>query len=122
LSRRKGRRLFGWHLDAETGLMSQVQPRIDGALWSPELNSWLKPDGKYLRLYNRLNRLRPTRGEVDEMKARREAERAEREALARQMETERAEQERRRAEQERQRADTLAEKLRALGIDPDQLL
>lgn len=35
---------------------------------------------------------------------------------------ERAEQERQRAEQERQRAERLAERLRALGVDPDEVL
>jgi hypothetical protein len=36
-------------------------------------------------------------------------------------ERQRAEQERRRAEQERQRAERLAERLRSLGVDPDQV-
>lgn len=51
------------------------------------------------------------------------------EALARQQaeqraeqESQRAEQERQRAEQERQRADRLAEKLKELGIDPNNLM
>ena len=136
LSRRKGRRLFGWHLDADTGLMSQVPPQSDGSLWSPQLNSWLRPDGMYLRLYDRSSRRRLTKGEVDEAKAEREAlarqaatERAEGEALARKMEAERAEAaiqqmqaEAERAEREALRAQALAEKLRALGIDPDQPL
>ncbi len=136
LSRRKGRRLFGWHLDADTGLMRQVPPQSDGSLWSPQLNSWLRPDGMYLRLYDRSSRRRLTKGEVDEAKAEREAlarqaatERAEGEALARKMEAERAEAairqmqaEAERAEREALRAQALAEKLRALGIDPDQPL
>jgi len=136
LSRRKGRRLFGWHLDADTGLMRQVPPQSDGSLWSPQLNSWLRPDGMYLRLYDRSGRRRLTKGEVDEAKAEREAlarqaatERAEGEALARKMEAERAEAairqmqaEAERAEREALRAQALAEKLRALGIDPDQPL
>lgn len=108
LSRRKGRRLFGWHLDADTGLMRQVPPQSDGGLWSPQLNSWLKPDGMYLRLYDRSGRRRLTEKEVDKAKA---------EAAIRQMQAEAA-----RAEQEARRAEAFAEKLRALGIDPDQLL
>jgi Uma2 family endonuclease len=143
LSRRKGRRLFGWHLDADTGLMRQVPPQSDGSLWSPQLNSWLRPDGMYLRLYDRSGRRWLTKSEVDEATAEREAlarqaaiERAEGEALARKMETERAEAairqmqaealarqaEAERAEREALRAQALAEKLRALGIDPDQPL
>jgi hypothetical protein len=41
---------------------------------------------------------------------------------AKAQERQRTEQERQRAEQERQRADTLAEKLRELGINPDEIL
>ncbi|HLH61386.1 MAG TPA: Uma2 family endonuclease [Ktedonobacteraceae bacterium] len=99
LSRRKGQRLFGWHYDAATGRMQRVSPEIDGRLWSPQLNSWLKPDGKYLCLYDRLMRRRPTEKEV-EMQARQDAVAW--------------------AEQEAYRAKVLAEKLRELGIDPDR--
>jgi Uma2 family endonuclease len=115
LSRRRGRRLFGWHFDANTGLMRQVPPQSDGSLWSPQLNSWLRSDGMYLRLYDPFGRRRLTKGEVDEAKA-------EREAQARQAEAERAEREALRAQEAIQRAQALAEKLRALGIDPNQLL
>ena len=94
LSRRKGRRLFGWHCDAQTGLMRQVAPQHDGSLWSPQLNSWLKPDGMFLRLYDPLGRRRLTKNEVDEAKAER-------------------------AQEAIRRAEALTEKLRALGIDPD---
>jgi Uma2 family endonuclease len=47
------------------------------------------------------------------------ARRADREAARAEQECRRAEQEAARAEQERQRAERLAERLRALGIDPD---
>jgi Uma2 family endonuclease len=47
--------------------------------------------------------------------------RATRERQRAEQERQRAEQERRRAEQERQRSDRLAEKLRSLGINPDQV-
>jgi Uma2 family endonuclease len=127
LSRRRGRRLFGWHVDADTGLMRQRAPRPDGSLWSPQLNSWLRPDGMFLRLYDPCRRL--TKGEVDEAKVEREAlarqaesARAEREALARQAEAERAEAAIRQMQVEAARAEAFAEKLRALGIDPDQPL
>ena len=43
-------------------------------------------------------------------------------ALLTEQERQRAEQESQRAEQERQRANALAEKLRELGINPDEIL
>jgi Uma2 family endonuclease len=87
LSRRKGRCFFGWQRDTNTGLLHQLAPRPDGSFWSPHLNSWLRPDGKYLRLYDGSGRRRLTK-----------------------------------AEAEAERAEIYAEKLRTLGIDPDQLL
>jgi len=65
----------------------------DGRLWSPHLDSFLIPDMDYLRLCGRNGQLRLTEAE--------------------------AEAEARRAES--MRADALAEKLRSLGIDPDQV-
>ena len=69
------------------------------------------------------------RAEREALARQAEAARAEREALARQAEAARAEREAlarqaeaARAERERQRAEAFAEKLRALGIDPDQSL
>jgi Uma2 family endonuclease len=112
LSRRKGKRLFGWQRDIRTGLLRQLVPQPDGSLWSPHLNSWLRSDGRYLRLYDRSGWQRLTKTEA-------ETERAEQEAQARQTETERAEREAQRAREAIRRAEELAEKLRALGIDPD---
>jgi regulator of protease activity HflC (stomatin/prohibitin superfamily) len=66
------------------------------------------PDGPYLRLYDRQGHLRLTQGEVDRY-------RAEAEAQARRF----AE---RRAEAEAEKARIFAEKLRSLGMDPEQLL
>ena len=79
LSRSANRRLFGWQLDRNGHSMREIQPRSDGSLWSPSLDSWLVPDGVMLRLHNRNGQLRLTR------------------------------------------AEALAEKLRSLGIDPDQI-
>jgi Uma2 family endonuclease len=98
LSRRKGKRLFGWQRDARTGLLRQLSSQSDGSLWSPHLNSWLRSDGRYLRLYDRSGWQRLTKTEA-------ETERAEREALH--------------AQEATRRAEALAEKLRALGVDPD---
>jgi Uma2 family endonuclease len=80
LSRRKGGRLFGWYLDGRTGQMRTVPHQIDGSLWSPHLESYLKPDGALLRLYDARRNLRLTK------------------------------------------AEAMADKLRSLGIDPDQLI
>ena len=83
-------RLRGWHADATGHLIAQA---IDaqGRLWSPELASWLVPDGGLLRCFDAAGVLRLTEGA---------AERAAKEWAAA-----RAEQERQRAEQERLRAD-----------------
>jgi Uma2 family endonuclease len=79
LLRRTNRRLFGWQFDPHTRSMKEIQPRTDGSLWSPSLESWLVPDGTMLRLFDRNGQMRLTR------------------------------------------AEALAEKLRSLGVDPDQI-
>lgn len=73
------RRLFGWQPASNGQSMRMIQPRPDGLLWSPSLESWLVPDGTILRLYDRNGQMRLTR------------------------------------------AEALAEKLRSLGLDPDQI-
>jgi Uma2 family endonuclease len=93
-------RLFGWRLDPLSGCMAPLVPNADGSLWSEELASFLVPDEQQQRLTDRNRQLRLTEAE-----AQAEARRAE--AAARQA-----------AER---RAEVLAEKLRSLGIDPDQL-
>jgi hypothetical protein len=67
-------------------------PNEDGFLWSEELASFLVPDGQLLRLADRHRQVRLTEAEA-QATARQAAER---------------------------RAEALAEKLRALGVDPDQ--
>jgi len=94
LSRRKGGRLFGWHRDGRSGQMRRLPLQSDGSLWSPHLESFLVPDGAFLRLYDSAGNLRLTKGEADALRADAEAE----------------------------RARIFAEKLRSLGIDPEQLL
>jgi Uma2 family endonuclease len=86
-------RLFGWRLDPASGSMIPLILPSDGSLWSHELDSFLVPDQHVLRLYDSNYQLRLT-GEEAEAAARRAAER---------------------------RANALAEKLRSLGIDPDQV-
>jgi hypothetical protein len=100
-------RLFGWRLDPVSQHMTPLMLRPGGYLWSDELESFLVPGEALLRLYDRNSQLRLT-GEEAEAAARRDAERrAEAEIAARRI-----------AEQQ---AQALAEKLRSLGIDPEQL-
>jgi Uma2 family endonuclease len=94
LSRSGNRRLFGWQLDRNGGSMREMRPRSDGSLWSPGLESWLVPDGAMLRLYDSAGQLRLTHAEFADQ----------------------------RADAAVQHARALAEKLRSLGIDPDQVL
>jgi Uma2 family endonuclease len=100
-------RLFGWRLDSRTGIMRPLSLRFHGYLRSFELDSYLLADGRWLRLYDLSWHLRLTEAEAEAQRAEVEAQRAEAEAEAR-----------RTAERQ---ARVLAEKLRSLGIDPDQL-
>ena len=79
-------RLMGWRLDSQRGEMVEIVANREGWLWSEQLESWLVPDGAYLRLYDRGHQMRLT-GE----------------------------------EAQAQRAELLADKLRSLGINPDEL-
>jgi Uma2 family endonuclease len=100
LARATAKRLFGWRRAEQTGLLSPLQARRDGRLWSTELDSWLAPEGVFLRLYDRHGNLRLTEAE----------------AMAQQVETEAEAR-----EAADRRAQILAEKLRSLGVDPDDL-
>ena len=105
LSRTASSRLFGWHLSHHA--VQPLLPDSDGRLWSSQLDSFLVPDGRWLRLYDQEGRRRLTQTEAANEAREAEARRAEAEAEAR-----------RAADQ---RAEALAEKLRSLGIDPDQI-
>jgi Uma2 family endonuclease len=109
------RRLFGWRLDQNRQIMVEMSPRPDGSLWSPNLDSWLVPDGAILRLYDQDGQLRLTHAEA-------EAQRAESADQRANVAVQQTEAEARRADTAIQQAQALAEKLRSLGIDPDQLL
>jgi Uma2 family endonuclease len=114
-TRTRGRRLFGWQLDQERRVMRELLPvGPDGRIWSFHLESWLVPDGKYLRLYDNRGNLRLTQAEA-------EARRAETEAKEKEAAIRWAEAEARRAEEMTRQKESLAEKLRSLGIDPDQI-
>lgn len=117
-----------WRMDREQGMLVPVSPTADGRIWSEQLESWLVPDGMFLRLYDRTGAMRLTQGEEKDRLASIEAQKSEvatRRALEEhrraELEARRALEEHRRAELEARRAAQLAEKLRALGIDPDQV-
>ena len=107
LVRETSRRLFGWQLDKGRGEMREMPVHPDGSMWSQHLESLLVPDTKYLRLYDSAGQRRLTGEEAKDKQAKEEAE-------ARRAET-------RRADAEARRTKALAEKLRALGIDPNQI-
>jgi hypothetical protein len=100
LARATARRLFGWQLDKSARVMREMPMEPGGRLWSPHLDSFLVSEREYLRLYDIHGQVRLTEAEAA-------AKRAEIEAEIRQAQT--------------SRAEALAEKLRSLGIDPDQL-
>lgn len=108
LLRNANQRLSGWQLDPNRRSMREMRPRPDGSLWSPSLDSWLVPDGAWLRLYDSAGQLRLTRAEFADHRAIAAEEQAEIEAQ--------------RARTAMQQARALAEKLRSLGVDPDQVL
>jgi Uma2 family endonuclease len=121
-------RLRVWHRDEQQGLLLPVAAGIDGRVWSEHLSSWLVPDGTLLRLVDQQGHLRLTQAEAEAQRAKAEARRANLAERRAKTETQRAETEARRAETEARRAETearraalLAEKLRSLGIDPDQV-
>ena len=101
IPRSANRRLFGWRLDRNRQTMKEMPIGPSGSLWSPHLQSWLVPDGATLRLYDHTGQMRLTHAEAEAQRADAAFQRAETEA---------------------RRAQVLAEKLRSLGIDPDQIL
>jgi Uma2 family endonuclease len=135
LPRSRGRRLFGWQRD-QHGMLRSMTPANGGALWSPQVASWLVPDGAFLRLYDRAGQVRLTRAEEEAREKVIQRERAEEAIRRAELERQRAEEairraeaeaqqkelERQRAEAEAQRNKLLEEKLRSLGIDPEQLI
>jgi hypothetical protein len=101
------RRLLGWRWNPVSQKMRRLASDRKGRIWSEQLDSWLVPDGGYLRLHDRHHHLRLTQAEAQALRAEAEAKRAEAEAEARQAAV--------------RRAEALAEKLRALGINPDEI-
>ena len=93
-----------------------------------ELGLWrgkfLNHEAPWLRWWDTNGKLLPTheeRIELEQQQIEQERHRAEQERQRAEYEQQRAEQERQRAEQEQQRAQKLADRLRELGVDPDQV-
>ncbi len=86
-------RLLGWRLDVQRKEMVDMVANPAGWLWSEHLESWLVPDQAFLRLYDRHHQLRLTGEEAQAQRA---------EIAIRQ-------------------ADALADKLRSLGVNLDEL-
>jgi Uma2 family endonuclease len=106
------RRLRGWTYANNS--IAELEPDDRGWLWSAELESYLVPDGPYLRLYDREGNIRLTEKEAANLQAEleraaKEAERAAKEAALQQAEAERA------------ALQALLEKLQRNNIDPDNL-
>ena len=118
----RNRRLFGWRLDQDSQTMKEMLPGPNGSLWSASLESWLLPDGVTLRLYDSTDQMRLTRAEDEARRADAEAQQRRAEARRADAEAQRADAEARRADTEARRAQMLVEKMRSLGIDPDQLI
>jgi Uma2 family endonuclease len=85
------RRLRGWNY--ANNMVEELEPDDRGWLWSAELESYLVPNGPYLRLYDREGNIRLTEKEAALLQA----------------------------EQERAALQALLEKLRQRNIDPDSL-
>lgn len=64
LFRSSSRRLFGWQLDPDRKVMKEMPIGPRNAIWSSALESWLVPDGAFLRLYDRSGRMRLTKAEA----------------------------------------------------------
>lgn len=96
----QGRRLVGWRLNKAARTLDEMQPDQEERLWSQQLGSFLVPDDMYLCLYDPDGQRRLTEAEA----------RQQNERLCKQQ-----------ARLFERRARLLAEKLRALGVNPDEL-
>ena len=113
-------RLFGWRLNPRDATMYPLSLQQHGSLWSVELDSRLVPDGRWLRLYDRSGYLRLTEAETERQQRELANQRAQAEAQHAQAAEQQARAEAQRAQAAERRARLLAEKLRSLGLDPDQ--
>lgn len=89
----RGSRLIGWRLNKARLAMEEMLQDQEGRLWSQRLESFLVADGAYLRLYENNDQRRLTEAEAREQNER----------------------------LSEQRARMLEEKLRSLGVNPDEI-
>jgi Uma2 family endonuclease len=119
------RKLEGWHLT--NGAYEPMELDERGWLWSRQLElhvglwdgSYLETKGIYLRFFDVHGNLVLTGREDQHRRADDEKQRADDEKRSADKERQRAEDEKQRADDAERRAKRLAERLRALGIDPD---
>jgi Uma2 family endonuclease len=118
---RKHNRLIGWRRNPASGLYELLVKDAAGRLWSEELASWLVVEGEGLRLYNAEGQLRLTEAEALQLRVEAERQRAEAEKRKAEVERQRAEAQEQKAATQEQRANKLAELLKKLGHDPEEL-
>lgn len=104
------RRLLGWRLDQKTQTLHTIQLNPDGSLWSHHLESFLVPDGSYLRLHDKQGHKRLTASEY--YSARADTLRAETDAPIERWKAQDA---------VRHKIQIYKDKLRSLGVDPDSI-
>jgi Uma2 family endonuclease len=128
ISQDTAKRLFGWQLDTKRREMVEMIPNAEGWLWSEQLDSWLVLDGIHLRLYDREHQMRLTTVEAytklaeEATKRSVEFSRQADEAVRRTEEARRPQEAIKRADEVTRRVQAYEEKLRALGIDPDEVV
>lgn len=113
--------LSGWlrgenGLDVIESIANWVSPRLGIRFnLSEDTLQLTRPDGVPFATYSEISQ----KLEIALQEVEQERQRAEQERQRAEQERQRAEQEQQRAEQERQRAERLAERLKAMGIDPE---
>ena len=89
--------------------------------WYDASDQWISTKTELAKQEQQRAEQEKQRAEQEKQRAEQEKQRAEQEKQRAEQEKQRAEQEKQRAEQEKQRAERLAERLRSLGINPDQI-
>jgi Uma2 family endonuclease len=112
-------RLIGWRKTPVAGQFELLEKDMKGRLWSEELESWLVVEDNDLQLYMADGQLRLTKEEAEARRADAAQQRAEVALHQAEIEARRAETEARRAEEATLKAQQLAEKLRKLGLNPE---
>ncbi|MDT9292868.1 MAG: hypothetical protein P5698_23410, partial [Limnospira sp. PMC 1295.21] len=118
----------GWHLHSSGGYQL-LEANERGWLWCESLGFWLgtwsgtidREEAIWLRFYDTEGNLVLLPEEAERQKAEQAQQLAEAERQKAEQAQQLAEAERQKAEAERQRAERLAERLRALGLDPEEL-